>query len=166
MPLSIDSAVYLLLNKVDHRIRGRGKTFEDTILETVRYLVDYIIYRLNIHIRETKGGEQNSPPYELLFLFIRFLAGYQIVNRTEHFSSDFFLPILPKDIQVLGDKLISCQSSGRFLEECHVLILQHGGQTSSIPSIPASSSVLGDLSLGAAVDPAVTVRVSVPLSAS
>lgn len=83
----------------------------------------------------------------------------------EHLAPGGLLSVLPKDIQVPGDELFSCQPFSRFLKEGHILILNHDGYTSSMPSIPASNSVLGALSLGAAAELSDTVKVRTFFSA-
>lgn len=86
------------------------------------------------------------------------------MDLSEHLASGFFVPILKKDVQVQGDKLIRCKFFSGFPEERYILVFQHSRYTSSMPSIPASKRTLGALSLGV-VEPD-TVSVIAFLTAS
>ena len=163
LALAILTAVYLLLYGKHDIARVVFKALHRIVLKTLGYLVDYVMYALNIHTDRLRGGDLHHRPMLSLLCFLN--THDDVMHCPEHLAPGGLLSVLPKDIQVLGDELFSCQSFGRLLEECHVLILYHIGYTSSIPSIPASSSVLGALSLGASVELPDTVRVRVFFSA-
>ena len=99
------------------------KALQRIVLKALGYLMDYVIRSLYIHIENLRGGDLHHRPGLLLLGFVRTCD--EVMHSPEHLTSGRFLSVLPKDIQVLGDELISCQFLGRFLEECHILILQH-----------------------------------------
>ena len=148
LSIAILTAIYLLLNSDNNIARMIFKALQSIALKTICNLVYYVINTLNVHIEKLRGGDLHHRPVLLFFGFVR--SCDEVMHSPQHFASGGFLSVLPKNVQVLGDELFSCNFFGRFLEECYILILQHGGYSSSMPSMPASSSVLGALSLGIA----------------